>query len=151
MQKVFNLDQVQTWSMDGEVPVVYTLFDDGSTDSRQFITFRTKVLVPWSSTLPPLTVPDLADTVEQMFQRRASGISDNQPAALMMRTYPTDPHSIKTAQEMLVDLKSVAQTELETVNKQIATTKAERAKGEKQAAKDKEAFDNFLSDRKKQG
>lgn len=117
-----------------------------SADSNGYIgvVARMTTLVRPVTKMPPLTVPDLADSVEAMLARRNSGIpSGSTSGSLMMRSFPTDPSTIKTAGEVLRAIQDSSKKELEATNKQIQLTKIESAKKAKQAQKDAEAFAEF--------
>jgi len=116
---------------------------DENYDYRSGITFHTPISNnPWISTEPKLTVPDLADSIGQMLARSASGISPIAPT-LMMRSYPTDPATIRTATDMLKDIQEAGQKELETVKMQIAEKQKAQKTAKAQAEAEKKAFEEF--------
>jgi hypothetical protein len=110
-------------------------------------TIRMTSLRPFLSSMPKLTVPDLADTLEQMLARRAAGI----PTTFMrtQRIYPTDPATIYTAAQVLKDIQTTAKIELEQTNKQIALNKQEAEKIAKEQQKRAKEFEEFQNQRDK--
>jgi len=106
------------------------------------IPFQSGVIPAWESSKPPLAVPDLADSIEQMIARRAAGVPETL-SARTQRIYPTDPSTIKDAASVLKDIQLVAETELKTVNAQIELSKKEAAKAVKQKQAELEAFEQF--------
>lgn len=117
-------------------------------DSYHGFPFHTSVSTPWVSTEPKLTVPDLADSIGAMLARRTAGVEDA-PTTLMMRSYPTDPATIRTAQDTLRDLTLAAKADLEKDKKAIvAHRRTKKAEAEKVAAEQK-AFAEFQANQKK--
>jgi len=104
--------------------------------------FQSGVVPRWQSLKPVLTVPDLADSIEQMLARRAAGVPET-VAARTQRIYPTDPATIKEAGQVLESLKQSAEVELQAVNAQIELSKKEAARAAKEAAKEAELFEQF--------
>lgn len=100
------------------------------------------ILPVWSTSQPDLTVDDLADSIEAMLARRASGLA--QPAAMSaMRVYPTDPSTVVTATDMLKQIQSEGKQELETLNKQIADDAKNKQIADAKAKKEAEEFAAF--------
>lgn len=64
----------------------------------------------WESDAEPLTVPDLQDSVEQMYARSQAGVAEFN--AQRQRNYPTDPTSFKTAKDIAEQAVQVAEQRL---------------------------------------
>lgn len=62
--------------------------------------YRYQSVPTWSSTEPDLTIPDLSETIEQIFARRESGLA--LPLPLMaQRYYPVSPESLVQAKDVV--------------------------------------------------
>lgn len=110
-------------------------------------TFHTKVVPVWESVKPTLTVPDLADTVEQMLARRTSGIVTPLTGP-SMRIYPVDPSSVVEAGQMLKSLQELAQKEVEVTKAQIKQRRQEIAQKNAIAKQEAEEFAKYKAAKK---
>jgi len=123
---------------------VQTIGENGTTDPYFFaLPFHSKLTPRWVSTLPDLTVPDLADSIEAMLARRASGLPAPTSAMMTMRDYPTDPATRVSAVEMLKQIQADGKEELKTLNAEYLTAKAAKAKAAAVAAAEQKAFEEF--------
>lgn len=100
------------------------------------------VRAPWTSEGTPLTVPDLADTVEQMLERRAAGVA-SLPTALSIRKFPTDPSSIKTAGEFVRNLKESAELQLKATEAELAAARQAALVAKKKREAEQAEFADF--------
>jgi len=108
-----------------------------------YFPFHMQTDAVWVSTQPDLTVPDLADSIESMLARRASGLPEPTSAMMTMRDYPTDPATRVSAVEMLKQIQADGKEELKTLNAEYVTAKAAKAKAAAAAAAEQKAFEEF--------
>lgn len=135
---------------DSNVTLLSELGPKESPTGKYGVAFQSGVIPAWESSRPKLTVPDLADSIEQMMARRAAGVPETL-SARTQRIYPTDPATIKDAATVLKELQVTAKTELESVNAQIELSKKEAAKAAKQAAKEAALFEEFKASQDAKG
>lgn len=85
----------------------------------QHIQVRAMKLTPKHSPVgPPITEPNLADSIEQMFVRRANGLQTPLPS--FTRTYPVDPLGLTEAKTMVSDRLSKLGKQKDEISAQIA-------------------------------
>lgn len=111
------------------------------------IPYQTAVVPIWESSKPALTVPDLADTVEQMLARRTSGIVTPLTGP-SMRIYPVDPSTVVEAGQMLKSLQELAQKEVEMTKAQIKQRRQEIAQKNAIAKQEAEEFAKYKATKK---
>ena len=120
------------------------LADEESPFPASINIFRTLQPPKWTSSLPALTVPDLADTVEQMLARRTSGLTTSLTGpGLRIRQYPVDPSSVVEAGQMLKALQEVAQNEVDATKAQIKQRRQDLAQKNAIAKQEAEEFAKF--------
>lgn len=112
--------------------------------------FHTTAVKEWQSEKPPLTVPDLADSLEALLARRSAGIAGVGPT-MSLRSFPTDPATIKTAGEMLREVRENAKMQLESAKLQIEARRIERAEKQVQDEKQRADFAAFLASKSTKG
>lgn len=119
-----------------------TKVDSETDEYNSAIHFRTIYVTPWISDEPDLTVPDLEDTIEQMYNRRASGLK-TQFNALGQRYYPTDPTSLQSAREFLVDYQRDLKLQTDELQSQYDAEEKSRAALIADEVKAKKEFEEF--------
>lgn len=122
-------------------PVPIDLAAEGSV-GVSVIPFRTEITGGWTTDAPVLTVPDLEDSVERMYARRVSGITE---VGFMptQRSYPTDPISVKKAADFLAEYQKELSSRVEADKQQIAQIKATAEKTRKHEQREREEFEAY--------
>lgn len=117
----------------------------GSTKSDDVVFLRPDRLVEVPQhelTDPPLTVPDLEDSIAAMLARRIAGVK-TQFNSVNQRNYPVDPNSLTQALDIVKNYNADLQKKLESqdaaITQKIESTKAQKER-EKQEKKEFEAF-----------
>lgn len=101
------------------------------------------------SSEPSLTVPDLEESIEQIFARRAAGIPDSSPRSLGTRVYPADPESLKSAKQMVEEMTKNLKLEQENLKQEAENLKNKRAEEAEQAKKEKEMYKAFKEEKER--
>lgn len=91
---------------------------------------------------PPLTVPDLEDSIAQMLARRIAGVK-TQFNSLSERQYPVDPNSLTQALDIVKNYNADLQKKLQFQENHIVETIASEKIRKEKEKKDKEDFEAF--------
>lgn len=139
MKKTKEVSVYEVYNWDGTLSKV----EVNDALPQVIIPFRCKELPSYESDEPPLTIPNLEDTVELMLSRKIAGIQQQEFNSEGVRFYPTDPTSLTTALQFVKDRKLELEDKLKAQQKHIVETeKQARDKKQKDDA-DKKAFEDF--------
>lgn len=149
------IDKVKVLVKDNDVinaesTTLYKLLDYDPTSASTaegyvYYPFQTKENFVWNSLEPELTVPDQADTVEQMLARIANGTEVGGGSIMMrsLRDYPSDPSQARETRALLDDLKKTAEVQLQQTQQQILADRQKRIQAQKAAEKEAEQYEAF--------